>query len=71
MNILHWVYGSANLLIFPQIIVSAQFSILMRSALHSLSTLYLSFLNAHTPSILVLHMYFSLSGIFFPTLYTW
>lgn len=48
MNILHWVYGSANLLIFPQIIVSAQFSILMWSTLHSLSTLYLSFLSAHT-----------------------
>lgn len=49
MNILHWVYGSANLLIFPQIIVSAQFNILIRSTLHSLSTLYVSFLNAHTP----------------------
>lgn len=50
MNILHWVYGSANLLTFPQITVSAQFSILIRSTLHSLATLYVSFLNAHTPS---------------------
>lgn len=63
MNILHWVYGSANLLTFPQITVSAQFSILIWSTPHSSCHLFMSASWMRTPLHTLSYVPFSLWSI--------